>query len=89
MTPCKVEKQRVCVFFVIHCRYLVEPLKKLAEYSDLAESHFGRFVRGSVFAESYFAGLVKIRFGQTPKPHFCRFDAPLTFATNYTIIKFF
>ena len=31
-----------------------EPLKKIAEYSDSAESHFGQFGRGSVSVESYF-----------------------------------
>ena len=52
-----------------------EPLKKLAEYSDLAESHFGRFGKGSVSADSYFD-----RFGKDsvrPNLIFGRFGAPL------------
>ena len=41
--------------------YLAEPLKKIAEYSVSAKSHFGWFGRGSVSA----------------KPHFGWFGAPL------------
>ena len=36
-----------------------EPLKKFAEYSDSAESHFGRFGRCSVSAESHFGWFCK------------------------------
>ena len=40
--------------FVGSAEYSAEPLKKIAEYLDSAESHFGRFGRGSVSAESHF-----------------------------------
>ena len=45
--------------FVGSAQYSDEPLKKFVKYSDLAESHFGRFGRGSVSAESYFDRFVK------------------------------
>ena len=40
--------------FCASVEYSAEPLKKIAEYSDSAESHFGRFGKGSVSAESHF-----------------------------------
>ena len=41
--------------------YSAEPLEKFAEYLVSAESHFGRFGRGSVSAEFHFD-----RFGKDP-----------------------
>ena len=45
--------------FVGSAENSAEPLKKIAEFSDSARSHFGRFGRGSVSAESHFAWLGK------------------------------
>ena len=47
-------KSVASLIFCGSAEYSAEPLKKFAEYSVSAESHFGRFGSGSVSAEYHF-----------------------------------
>ena len=50
----KIRFKVVLVLFYGSAEYSAEPLKKCAEYSVSAESHFDRFGKDSVSAESHF-----------------------------------
>ena len=50
----KKNSEVASLIFCGSAEYSAEPLKKVAEYSVSAESHFGRFGKGSVSAESHF-----------------------------------